>query len=146
MIEIYTTGNARQIGNKWIGAYAYSIYKDNKAITQYSCVITPATQNLSELIAFANVLHTIHNKYPNEEIKSHTKSMYLIGGVEKCNKMNSNKDAWALISKLYDADNMTIRHISDTSVTNNEKHKSRMKHIDALAKQKLKSGCSKHNG
>lgn len=145
MIEIYTTGNARQSGTKWIGAYAYSIYKDNKAITQYSCVIIPATQNLSELIAFANVLHTIHNNYPNDGINIHTKSMYLIGGVEKCNKMKSNKDAWTLISKLYNADNMTIRHISDTSVTNNEKHKSRMKHIDVLAKQKLKSEYIKHN-
>lgn len=145
MLEIYTTGNARQSGTKWIGAYAYSIYKDNKAITQYSCVLTPATQNLSELMAFAHVLHTIHNNYPNEEINLHTKSMYLIGGVEKCNKMKSNKDAWALISKLYNAANMTIRHISDTSVTNNEKHKSRMKHIDVLAKQKLKSAYIKLN-
>ena len=138
MIEIYTTGNARKSETQWIGAYAYSIYKDNKALTQYSCVITPATQNLSELLAFANAIHTAHNQYPNSKINVHTKSMYLIGGVEKCNSLNSNKDAWLLISKLYDTDTTTIRHISDASVTETETHKSRMKHIDRLAKQKLR--------
>lgn len=145
MIDIYTAGNARQLDSTWIGAYAYAIYKDNKALLQYSCSITPATQNVSEMISVANAIHTIHTDYPNEQINIHTKSMYIIGGIEKCNKMKTNKDIWKLIYKLYDKNTMSIRHIGDNSVIDNQKHKNRMSHIESISKQKLKLVYSAHS-
>lgn len=138
MIDIYTSGNARKLGDDWIGAYAYSIYLNNKAVSQHSCGITPATQNVSEMMALAHAIHTTHQQYPNETLHIHTKSMYIIGGIEKNGKMKTNQKYWTLLNELYNPDTMSVRHLSDTSVSNVETNKNRAQHLDMLAKQKLK--------
>lgn len=133
MIVIYTDGSARQKGKLWIGAYAYAIYHNGKAIYQASLNLTPAAVNLCELTAVAHALYTSMKLYPDEPVQIYTDSQYVIDGVSNPLHVKTNKKCWALIQQLMVNRDIKFFHVKShhTDVRNN--------HVDHLAKSKLRS-------
>lgn len=133
MIVIYTDGSARASNHTWIGAYAYSIYRNGKSIYQESKAIKPATVNFCELLAAANAIHTCVRLFPDEDIQLYTDSQYVITGSANPASNKKNKQGWSLWQSLVLNRNIQLFHVKghDKDVRN--------KHVDTLAKSMLRS-------
>lgn len=132
-ISIYTDGSARQKDTTWVGAYAYAIYETNKAVYQFSQNVIPATVNVAELLAVIHAIHHGIKKYPNDKILIITDSMYVINGSKHPQKMKTNKNIWELYSKVARNTNIELKYVKAHDKD------SKNKHVDALAKAKLRS-------
>lgn len=132
-LSIYTSGSARKNDDKWIGSYAFAIYKNNKAIYQLSTAVHPATQNESELLAAMHAIHYARRLYPKDTINLVTGSQYVFGGSKKVTKIKSNQHMWLFFDQLYDS-----QHVSVEFVPKKEKD-TKGKHVAMLAKMKLKT-------
>ena len=133
MIVIYTDGSARKKGKLWVGAYAYAIYRNGKAVYQASLNLIPAAANLCELTAVAHALYTSMKLYPDEPIQICTDSQYVIDGVSNPLHVKTNKKCWALVRQL-----MVNRDIRFFHVKSHHKDV-RNNHVDRLARFKLRS-------
>lgn len=132
MLEVYTDGSSRHNGEKWIGAYAYAIYKDGKAIYQSSKNLIGGTVNMCELIAVANAIHTSLTLYPNDNILIKSDSKYVLTGILSPLSMKTNKKGWNLIHQLIQNQNVKFDKVKahEDDIYNN--------HVDKLAKEKLR--------
>lgn len=133
MITIYTDGSARQKDGVWVGAYAFALYRDGKALYQESKVVVPATVNVCELLAITDAIHTCQAKYPNEELEIYSDSQYAVNGFKSPLAIKTNKPYWQLLNNIKCNLPITIEHVKghDQDVKN--------KHVDSLAKSKLRS-------
>jgi len=132
-LHIYTSGSSRKDDDKWIGSYAFAIYKDDKAIYQLSTAVHPATQNESELIATIHAIHYARQLYPDENIKLITGSQYVFGGCKKVTNIKTNQHIWHFFHKVYDNNTIDIDFIPKKDKN------AKGKHVSMLAKMKLKT-------
>lgn len=133
MIVIYTDGSARQKDKLWVGAYAYAIYRNGKAIYQASLNLIPATVNLCELTAVSHALYTSMKLYPDEPIQIYTDSQYVINGLPNPLHVKTNKKGWILTQQLMVNRDIQFFHVQSHHTD------FRNKHVDQLAKSKLRS-------
>ena len=108
------------------------MYRNNKAISQYSVNLTPATVNICELVAVTHAIYDAIRLYPSEKIVIYTDSQYVVNGSKSALSMKTNKEAWKLFYDISLNQNLEIHHVKahDKDVRN--------KHVDSLAKEKLR--------
>lgn len=134
MIDVYTDGSSRHDGHRWIGAYAFAVYVDGQLSHEESELIIPLTNNGGELIAVMKALYHCYHHYPNQEIRIHTDSQYVLYGNARNKKhpLGTNTKIWKLYYKMRDQMNFTLTHVK-AHADNAENN-----HVDKVARHTLR--------
>ena len=144
---MYTDGSSGQESSgqkcKWIGAYAYTIYNNDKLMYQSNANLIPAKISLCELMAVARALYTCIKLYPNQPIRVYTDSQYVISGSEHPSEVKTNRECWKVFSRIVGNRNIRFFHVKSHQGNSQNKHCRRNADVHRLAKEKLRSWFKK---
>lgn len=141
LLTIHSDGSAQYHDKMWIGAYAFTVEYKDKTIYQKSCNVVPANNNLCELLAAIDGINHVVNKYDMEDVGTIlllTDSNYVLKGMSGENKVKTNKEAWEYMRALEDKYDIKVEHVAAHVESGN-------KHVDSLAKTKLRQYILEHS-
>ena len=136
-IEIYTDGSGDTM--RELGASAIAIYVDDKLHYEWRACITPATNNVAEMVAVMKA-YQIQQSLSNDEVTVCSDSKYVIETITGEYKVRTNKQLW---HKLLQITNKTPQPV----LTHVKGHSGNVKnnHVDNMAKNHLRRERNKLN-
>ena len=128
-IEIYTDGSGDT--QKGLGASALAIYVDDKLHYEWKACVTPATNNVAEMVAVMKAYEI--QDLLCEPVTIRSDSKYVIETVHGDYKVRTNKALWGKMMQIArQHPHASIKHVKGHA--NSEQNN----HVDKLAKNHLR--------
>lgn len=134
-IEIYTDGSGDT--SRELGASAVAIYVDDKLQYEWKACLTPATNNVAEMVAVMKA-YQLQQLLPDDDITVCSDSKYVLETINGKFKVRTNKRLWKeMLPIVHKCPHIAVKHVKGHSgdIKNNR--------VDNLAKNHLRQERNK---